>query len=48
VAGDFHLIIINLHHEADDFNHMAVLGDLQSGINEGGYQEIETAGWPAD
>ena len=31
------MIIIILHHGADDFNHMAMPGDLQLGILEGGY-----------
>jgi len=45
VAGDFHmiiimvilLIIIILHHGADDYNHMAMQGDLQLGLHDGGY-----------
>jgi len=45
VAGDFYLIIIMmiimiiiiLHHGADDYNHMAMQGDLQLGIHEGRY-----------
>ena len=31
------MIIIILHHRADDYNHMAMPGDLQLGIHEGGY-----------
>jgi len=45
VAGDFYLIIIMmiimikiiLHDGADDYNHMAMQGDLQLGMYEGGY-----------
>ena len=45
VAGDFYLIVIMmiimiiiiLHHGADDYNHMAMQGDLQLGIHEGRY-----------
>jgi len=42
------MIIIILHHGADDYNHMAMQGDLQLGLHEGGYWEMETAGWPAN
>jgi len=56
VAGGFYLIIIMmiifiiiiLHHGADDYNHVAMQGSLQSGLHEGGYWEMETAGWPAN
>jgi len=45
VAGDFYMIIIMvilmmiiiLHHGADDYNHMAMQGDLQLGLHDGGY-----------
>jgi len=31
------MIIIILHHGADDFNHMAMQGDLQFSLHVGGY-----------
>jgi len=45
VAGDFYMItimvmlmiIMILHHGADDYNHMAMQGDLQLGLHDGGY-----------
>jgi len=45
VAGDFYLILIMmimmikiiLRDGADDYNHMAMQGDLQLGMHEGGY-----------
>lgn len=40
--------IINLHHGADDNNHMAMQGVLQLGVHAGGYYDIETVGWPAN
>jgi len=42
------MIIIILHHGADDYNHMAMQGDLQLGLHDGGYLMIERAGWPAN
>jgi len=41
------VIIIILPHGADNYNHMAMQESLQLGLHEGGYEEIETAGWPA-
>jgi len=45
VAGDFYLtiimvilmIIISLHHGADDYNHMGMQWALQLGLHDGGY-----------